>query len=79
MTQIGVLGPDGGGTAQHYGMEKDVDLVMLYDAFTINTLLFLEDRSLLAVQDAHQARTGRYATTHDSLAAWPRPVPHSSR
>ena len=25
---IGVLGPDGGGTAQHYGMEKDVDLVM---------------------------------------------------
>lgn len=31
-------------------------------------------RSLLAAQDAHQARTGRYATTLDSLGAWPRPV-----
>jgi 8-amino-7-oxononanoate synthase len=25
---IGVLGPNGGGTAQHYGMEQEVDLVM---------------------------------------------------
>lgn len=31
-------------------------------------------RSLLAVQDAHQARTGRFATTLDSLGTWRSPT-----
>jgi hypothetical protein len=30
-------------------------------------------RALVAAQDAHQARTGRYATTLDSLGGWSRP------
>ena len=31
-------------------------------------------RSLVAAQDANQARTGRYATTLDSLGGWNRPA-----
>ena len=35
----------------------DIDLVMLYDAFTINTLLFLEDLGFCAKgEGAHSSR-----------------------